>query len=43
MAAPGASWRDETAVAAGFLVLLVTALLIWAAFAEAALARASAA
>lgn len=33
-----ASWREGAAVAAGLLVLLVTAWLIWAALAEAALA-----
>ncbi len=35
-----ASWREGTALAAGFLVLLVTTWLIWAALAEAALALA---
>lgn len=34
-----AHWREGAAVAAGLLVLLITAWLIWGAFAEAALAR----
>lgn len=37
-----ASWREGAAVAAGFLVMLLTAWLIWAALAEAALALAQA-
>ena len=37
-----ASWREGAAIAFGFLVLLVTAWLIWAALAEAALALAEA-
>jgi hypothetical protein len=32
------NWRESAAVAGGFLVLLVTAWLIWGAFAEAAAA-----
>lgn len=38
-----ANWRDGYAVAAGLLVLLVTAWLIWAALAEALLAQSQAA
>jgi len=37
------SWREGSAVAAGFLVLLVTAWLIWAALADAASALGQAA
>lgn len=37
-----ASWREGAAIAAGFLVLLVTAWLIWAVLAKAALALAAA-
>jgi hypothetical protein len=44
MAAPlGAGVREVAALGAGLLVLLVTAWLIWAALAEAALALAEAA
>jgi hypothetical protein len=32
------NWRESAAVAGGFLVLLVTAWLIWGAFAEASAA-----
>jgi len=35
-----ATWREAAALAGGFLVLLVTAWLIWAALVEAALASA---
>jgi hypothetical protein len=35
-----ANWRQGVAMMGGFLVLLVTAWLVWAALAEAALARA---
>ena len=41
-AALSAGWREGAALAAGFLVMLVTTLLIWAALAEAALALAEA-
>jgi hypothetical protein len=41
-AALRASWHEGAALAAGFLVLLVTTWLIWAALAEAALAVAEA-
>jgi len=37
-AALRATWREGAALGAGFLVLLVTTWLIWAALAEAALA-----
>jgi hypothetical protein len=37
-----AHWRESGALAGGFLVLLVTTWLIWAALAEAALALADA-
>ena len=37
-----AGWREGAAIAAGFLVLLVTTWLIWAALAEATLALAEA-
>jgi hypothetical protein len=37
-----AGWRDGAALAVGFLVMLVTAWLVWVAFAEAALALAEA-
>ena len=43
MAELSASWREGAAIAAGFLVLLITAWLIWAALAEAALALVDAA
>jgi hypothetical protein len=33
-----AAWRESAAIAAGFVVLLITAWLIWAALAEAAMA-----
>ena len=36
----GGTWREAAAVVGGFLVLLITAWLIWGAFAEAALALA---
>ena len=36
------TWREGAALAAGFLVLLVTTWLIWAALAEAAIALAEA-
>jgi hypothetical protein len=36
----GKNWREDWAVIGGLLVLLITAWLIWAAFAEAALALA---
>ena len=37
------SWREAVAVVAGILVMLITAWLIWAAFADAAAASAQAA